>query len=208
METPLRRWCSPTASCPDMRAAHKCAMTASCLTAGTTPVCEFRQIEFCMPSTTTLTLIQPVSLRRKRSESIQRPWDRCASAEQIFCFRSEPTYSTRSGKIHSENGTQPSVQESMRRSTTRPNTRILPLSIIQGIAGSHPPASYTPGLNSALPFSSKVRAVCTSSARTDLRGGRAARLVPTATKAAKLPRSYCTTGKLMKLAVPGLLQMR
>ena len=32
-----------------------------------------------------------------------------------------------------------------------------------------------------MPSSSKVRAVCTSSARTDLRGGRAARLVPTAT---------------------------
>jgi len=49
-------------------------------------------------------------------------------------------------------------------------------------AGSHPPVSFTSGLNSALPFSSKVRAVCTSSARTDLRGARAARLVPTATE--------------------------
>ena len=48
-------------------------------------------------------------------------------------------------------------------------------------AGSHPPASFTPGLNSALPFLSKVRAVCTSSARTDLHGGPPARVVPTVT---------------------------
>lgn len=48
-------------------------------------------------------------------------------------------------------------------------------------AGSHPPVSFTLGLNSALPFSSKVRAVCTSSARTDLHGGSPARVVPTVT---------------------------
>ncbi len=57
-------------------------------------------------------------------------------------------------------------------------------------AGSHPPVSFTPGLNSALPFSSKVRAVCTSSARTDLHGGPPARVVPTVTsKAATIFRN-------------------
>ena len=48
--------------------------------------------------------------------------------EHIFCSRFEPAYSTRSGRIHSGDGTQRSVQESRRRSTTRPNTRFLPLS--------------------------------------------------------------------------------
>ena len=69
-------------------------------------------------------LAVPLDQQRNRPDS---KWDG-ASAEHIFCSKSGRTYSTRSGKIHSEDGIQLSAQKSKRRSATRPDTRILPLS--------------------------------------------------------------------------------